>query len=171
MLLHLPLQIQFDRFLHFKSQICAIYSYGLQNFLFFTKYIFFLIHCLFGSDHFDAIFRAFVCPFPRMWTSMPSLSLARSTCRVVLLPSGHVFLIEGYVGGRERLNSVEMMTREWSREVAAGGSWRIVAGMFTAQSALTAVVVHGLIIVAGGRTTGGVTLSSVELFTPPTAGH
>lgn len=99
---------------------------------------------------------------------MPSLETARTGCRVVWLPDGRVFAIGGWAG-RDRLNSVEMTRREWSSEGAAAGNWRNVARMLTARSHFAAVVVHDLILVAGGWTTGHVVLSSVELFTPPAA--
>jgi len=103
------------------------------------------------------------------WTSMPSLKMARSSCGVVWLPDGRVFVIGGYAGGGVYINSVEMTTREWSSEGAAAGVWRNVAGMLTARTVFAAVVVQGLVIVAGGYTTDQELLSTVELFTPPAA--
>jgi len=99
---------------------------------------------------------------------MPSLKMGRSNCRVVWLPDGRVFAIGGY-DERGFLNSVEMTRREWSSEDAPAGDWRNVARMLTARPEFAADVVHGLILVAGGFTTGFLRLSSVELFTPPAA--
>jgi len=103
------------------------------------------------------------------WMAMPSLDRASADCQVVWLTDGRVFAIGGYAGGGEYLNSVEMTIREWSSESAAARIWRNVARMLTARYLFAAVAVHGLILVAGGETTGQVNLSSVELFTPPPA--
>jgi len=99
---------------------------------------------------------------------MASLETDRQNCQVVWLLDGRVFAIGGYDGDRY-LNSVEMTRREWSSEGEAAGNWRNVARMLNARATFAAVVVHGLILVAGGWTTGHGLLSSVELFTAPAA--
>jgi len=59
------------------------------------------------------------------------------------------------------------MTCGWNTDWVGDSVWRKVAEMLNARSVFAAIVLHDLVFVAGGKTTGGVVISSVELFTQP----
>jgi len=101
------------------------------------------------------------------WITLPSLDVARHLLRIVWLPDGRAFAIGGGDGKQMCYNNVEMMTCGWNTDWVGDSVWRKVAEMLNARSVFAAIVLHDLVFVAGGKTTGGVVISSVELFTPP----
>lgn len=100
---------------------------------------------------------------------MPSLATSRAYFQVVWLGNGQIFAIGGY-NGKNRLNTVEELNREWGFEGETTQRWRKCGSMFTARSDFTAVVLHqNIVFVAGGDTINGDWLEGVEIFTPPVA--
>lgn len=100
---------------------------------------------------------------------MPSLNVARYFLQVIWLKDGRLFTIGGFDNDNKALNTVEMMTRVWNSGAEQKTGWHLVAPMLNARCLCAAVLIHNVIIVAGGRITGDQKIASVEIFTPPAA--
>jgi len=108
-------------------------------------------------------------PSARRWILMPPMERARCAFQVIWLSDGRIFAIGGWNDG-EKLDSVEMLHREWAFDGETTGKWRQCSPMLAARDDFAAVALHGkVVLVAGGFSFNGMWLDSVDLFTPPPA--
>lgn len=99
---------------------------------------------------------------------MPKMVSTRCEFQVIWMTDGRIFAIGGYSLGR--LNSVEMLNREWTCRGETTGEWRRCGCMLAARCDFTAVTLRDeVVLVTGGLTNDRTLHDSVELFVPPAA--